>query len=239
MIPLSAIGFVEQPIFYSLADDNVVAIILFACFFLVAIVLSKSRKFLAQLMNNFIMNRERVSIFSSSTASEVNNLFLLLFVACILLGICIYTIFLRSTPQLILHIHPVALLGMYVGAVIIFLLLKWGIYSLLGWTFFGKDISALWVESYSTLIYFMSFFLFILALLGVYVPLSLNVLIYSLLFILFVFKLMILYKWINLFSINLYGFFFLILYFCAVEIMPCILAYMGLCALNNLLIIKF
>ncbi len=40
-------------------------------------------------------------------------------------------------------------------------------------------------------------------------------------------KILMFYKWLKLFCNNLYGGFLLILYFCALEIMPCFMLYQG------------
>ena len=46
------------------------------------------------------------------------------------------------------------------------------------------------------------------------------------------------YKWIKLFFDKISSLFLLILYFCALEIMPYLLLYQGLRELNNILVIK-
>lgn len=47
------------------------------------------------------------------------------------------------------------------------------------------------------------------------------------------------YKWIKLFFHQFSGLFLLILYFCALEIVPCLLLYQGMIQMNNILLIKF
>ncbi|WP_300814855.1 DUF4271 domain-containing protein, partial [uncultured Bacteroides sp.] len=46
-------------------------------------------------------------------------------------------------------------------------------------------------------------------------------------------------KWLKLFCNKLHGIFLLILYFCALEIIPCLMLYRGMTELNDYLIIKF
>ena len=46
------------------------------------------------------------------------------------------------------------------------------------------------------------------------------------------------YKWIKLFFHQLSAAFLLILYFCALEIIPCLLLYQGMIQVNNVLLIK-
>ena len=47
------------------------------------------------------------------------------------------------------------------------------------------------------------------------------------------------YKWIKLFFHQFGDLFLLILYFCALEILPCLLLYQGMIQINNILLIKF
>ena len=47
------------------------------------------------------------------------------------------------------------------------------------------------------------------------------------------------YKWIKLFFHQFGDLFLLILYFCALEIVPCLLLYQGMVQINDVLLIKF
>ena len=58
------------------------------------------------------------------------------------------------------------------------------------------------------------------------------------LFLMFFTKILMFYKWIKLFFDKISSLFLLILYFCALEIMPYLLLYQGLRELNNILVIK-
>ena len=52
-------------------------------------------------------------------------------------------------------------------------------------------------------------------------------------------KILMFYKWIKLFFHQFGALFLLILYFCALEILPCLLLYQGMIQINNILLIKF
>ena len=81
---LFATGFDGVPIPYSPRTDDVIALVLLACFFLSSFVLARSKKFLSQQAKDFILHRERTSIFATSTASDVRYLLLLVLQTCIL-----------------------------------------------------------------------------------------------------------------------------------------------------------
>lgn len=70
-------GFEGMPLPYSPRTDDVVALILLTCFFLSSFALARSKKFLSQQAKDFVLHRERTSIFAVSTAADVRYLLLL------------------------------------------------------------------------------------------------------------------------------------------------------------------
>ncbi|MDE6348339.1 MAG: DUF4271 domain-containing protein [Bacteroides sp.] len=235
----AGVGTEGIPIPYSPRMDDGITVILLCCFFLSAYVLSRSRKFLLQLVKDFLLHRERTSIFATSTAADMRYLLLLVVQTCILAGVCLFNCFNDLQPTLVHHVWPEYLLALYIGICLLYLCLKWLLYSFLGWIFFDESTTTLWLESYSTLLYYLGFALFPFALFIVYFDLNLQLTIIIGLFLVFLAKMLMLYKWLKLFCNNLYGSSLLILYFCALEIMPCLVLYQGMLHLNDYLIIKF
>ena len=226
------------PLPYSPQTDDVITCVLLSCFFVSAYVLSRNRKFLAELVSDFVLHRERASIFSTSTASDMRSLLLLILQTCVLAGLCLFTYFNDSQPEIVQYIHPSVLLGIYIGVCVSYLFLKWLLYSFLGWIFFDENKTSIWMESYFALLYYLGFALFPFALFMVYFDLSPGlVLLIGLILGVFI-KILMLYKWIKLFCHHLHGYLLLIVYFCALEIMPCFALYQGVIQLNEYLIIK-
>ncbi|MDR0746227.1 MAG: DUF4271 domain-containing protein [Mediterranea sp.] len=226
------------PIPYTPKADDGIVIILLCCFFLFAYVLSKVKKFLWQQGNNFILHKKRTSIFSSSTVTDVHYLLLLVLQASILVGICFFNYFYNTIPLLVQHVHPYLLLGIYTGVCLVYIILKWLIYSLLGWTFFERGITDMWLESYSTIIYYLGFVLFPFVLFLIYLDLNTYIMVIIGLGLIISAKLLVFYKWLKFFFNNIYGFPLLILYFCALEIIPYLIYYQVLTKINNLLLLK-
>ena len=232
-------GFEGIPISYSPRTDDVIALTLLACFFLSSIALARGKKFLTQQVKDFVLHRERTSIFDSSTAADVRYLLVLVVQTCVLTGIVFFNYFHDTCPMLMTKVSPLLLLGIYVGFCLAYFLLKWLLYMFLGWVFFDKSKTDIWLESYSTLIYYLGFALFPFVLFLVYFDLNVTFLV-SIGCVLVIFtKILMFYKWLKLFSCNIYGVFLLILYFCALEIVPCLIVYQGMIQLNNVLIINF
>ena len=232
-------GFEGTPISYSPRTDDAIALTLLACFFLSSIALARGKKFLSQQVKDFVLHRERTSIFDSSTAADVRYLLVLVLQTCVLSGITFLNYFHDTCPALMNRVSPLLLLGIYVGFCLAYFLLKWLIYMFLGWTFFDKNKTNIWLESYSALIYYVGFALFPFVLFLVYFDLSLTNLVIIGAIILIFTKILMFYKWIKLFFHQFSGLFLLILYFCALEIVPCLLLYQGMIQMNNILLIKF
>ena len=232
-------GFEGTPISYSPRTDDAIALTLLACFFLSSIALARGKKFLSQQVKDFVLHRERTSIFDSSTAADVRYLLVLVLQTCVLSGITFLNYFHDTCPALMDHVSSLLLLGIYVGFCLAYFLLKWLLYMFLGWTFFDKNKTNIWLESYSALIYYVGFALFPFVLFLVYFDLSLTNLVIIGSIILILTKILMFYKWIKLFFHQFSGLFLLILYFCALEIVPCLLLYQGMIQMNNILLIKF
>ena len=232
-------GFEGTPITYSPRTDDAIALTLLVCFFLSSIALARGKKFLSQQVKDFVLHRERTSIFDSSTAADVRYLLVLVLQTCVLSGITFLNYFHDTCPALMDHVSSLLLLGIYVGFCLAYFLLKWLLYMFLGWTFFDKNKTNIWLESYSALIYYVGFALFPFVLFLVYFDLSLTNLVIIGSIILIFTKILMFYKWIKLFFHQFSGLFLLILYFCALEIVPCLLLYQGMIQMNNILLIKF
>ena len=239
IVELFTSGIEGIPISYSPRTDDAIALTLLACFFLSSIALAKGKKFLSQQVKDFVLHRERTSIFDSSTAADVRYLLVLVLQTCVLAGITFFNYFHDMCPALMEHVSSLLLLGIYVGFCLVYFLLKWLLYMFLGWTFFDKNRTNMWLESYSSLIYYVGFALFPFVLFLVYFDLSFTNLIIIGSIILIFTKILMFYKWIKLFCGNLYGILLLILYFCALEIIPCFIMYRGVLQLNDYLIINF
>ncbi|MCD8292555.1 MAG: DUF4271 domain-containing protein, partial [Prevotellaceae bacterium] len=223
-----AAGLEGIPMPYTPRMDNGITAILIGCFFLSAYILSRSRKFLQQLAKDFLLHRERPSIFTTSSASDLRYLLLLLLQTCVLCGIYFFDCSIDKYPRLLHQSTPFILLSLYTGACLLYLFVKWLLYTFLGWIFFDRSVVSQWLESYSTLLYYLGFALFPLVLLIVYFNLSLQIVLVVGLILVLLFKILVFYKWIKLFCNNLHGILLLIVYFCSVEIIPCLMMRQGL-----------
>lgn len=223
---------------YSLQMDDAIVLILFACFFSSAYVLSRSRKFLWQLGQDFILHRERVSLFADTAGGDMRSSVVLLLQLCVLMGVTCFCFFVNMQDVKLLRISPWSLCAIYMLLSALYFVFKWVFYVLVGSVFFDKNRVSIWLSSYSTLLYYLSFLLFPFLLMLVFLNMDLQwALTLGCILLLFA-KLLMFYKGIKLFCDKLYGSLLLFLYFCALEIVPVFVLYRGLMELNGSLIIK-
>lgn len=231
-------GFDGNPIPNRLSTEDGITGLLLLCFILTAYVFAKAKKTLLGQAKNLFNRKEHTDSFSKTTSAELRYQLLLRLQTCILMGIFVYDYFHDINSSVFSEKHTYLILGVYIGIFILFYVLKWIFYSFLGWIFFDKNITKSWLESYSTITYYLGFCFFPVILLTIYFNLSASIiLIIGAILVIFAQTLMF-YKWLKLFFNNLYGILYLIVYFCALEILPCLLLIQGLLQTNIMLQIK-
>lgn len=225
--------FVEGiPVVYSPGRDSWITLLVLGCFFISSYVLYRSRKFLLQLVKDFFLHKERTSIFASSTAADMRYLLLLVLQTCMLVALTLFDFMVDNSPGMVKSLPGIAWAGLLFGGSLLFVLLKWLIYTFAGWVFFDRVRVSMWIESYTTLLYYLGFSLFPFTLLTIYFDLSTNIYLSATIGLFVVFKLLTLFKWYKLFCNNFYCSLLLILYFCALEIIPYCIIFSGMIKLD-------
>lgn len=232
------IGLKSTPMPYRLNTDDGITALLFLCFFLSAYVFTNGKKFLFQQIKDFVHVKERGNLFDKSTAADFRYHLILFFQTSVLIGICFFDYFYDNISELLDVCPPIVIIGISISACIIYYFIKWILYSFIGWIFFDKTQVSMWLEAYSTISYYLGFSLFPVVLLMIYFDLSLTILVAVVLGLVIFAKMLMFYKWIKFFFNNLYGLFCLIAYFCALEILPCLILFQIVFQINNLLLIK-
>lgn len=153
--------------------------------------------------------------------------YLLLFIVqiCVFGGVCIFNYFNDVRFVLMECVLLYIFLGVYVVVCLFYFLFKWILYLFLGWVFFDKSKIDIWLEFYFMLIYYFGFVLFLFVLFLVYFDLNVIFLVLIGCVLVIFIKILMFYKWLKFFFCNIYGVFFLILYFCVFEIVFCLIVY--------------
>ena len=110
IVELFTSGVEGIPVSYSPRTDDTIALTLLVCFFLSSIALAKGKKFLSQQVKDFVLHRERTSIFDSSTAADVRYLLVLVLQTCVLSGITFFNYFHDTFPTLMDHVSSLLLM---------------------------------------------------------------------------------------------------------------------------------
>jgi len=228
-------GMIGEPLPYLIQSDWMITILMFFCIVLVSFVVSREKKYLLQQLKSFFETRERSSMFDESNVIDTRYTLLLIFHTCILLGFCIYHYFSIHKSALFETIPHVYLLGGFIGCIIAYLSIKSILYASVNWIFFQKVRNSLWIVSFFNLFIWLGILLLPLVLVIIYFYISSEI---SLLLVggMVIFaKIALFWKTFCNFFEKIYGAFHLILYFCALEILPDLILWKGIEQVSNIL----
>lgn len=239
-LPYRSLGMIGQPLSYQLRYDDWITGILLFCFFVMISIFSKSRKVILQLMQNFFFSKsEQTSSLSEETGREKRESIFLLFQTSLLISLFFFDYTQNTYDMSIGSMSSHALLSIYIIICLIYFAIKHILYNFVNWIFFNKQQHKVWTRSYYFLLSVEGVLLFPLAMLTVYFNISLERTALIFLILLFIIKILLFYKYFSIFFPKIYGFLHLIVYFCALEILPTISIWQALLYTNDIFIIKF
>lgn len=221
------------PLPYRLQNDDSITAVALGCFFILAYVLSGGKHYLLQQIKNFFYTRERSNLFAEETNVDFNYRLLLILNSCLIGGMLTFDHIASTRPD-ITPDRPLYSLALYSGCFLIYYLSKSLLYTLINWIFFDKTRARIWYNSFFLLVALSGIVFYPLVLLVIYFDLSDA---HQLLFVgicLVIEKILLFYKCTNIFFSNLNLSCHLIVYFCALEIIPCILLWRALANISHL-----
>lgn len=218
-------------------DLPILVVLLFS--FVALFVLSKTRRSFFQRIHDFFMVHGPVRKFIVNTVGDARSVGVLVSQTVVFSAIMFSSYFIHTNELLAKTVPVPIILLLYSLLVLVYFFMKWAIYSFLGWVFFNRKQTSIFIDAYSTVFIMMGFILYpvVLFIIFSYLP-PLDVAKIGLYIFIFA-KILILYKWLKLFSQKLFRRLLLILYFCALEIIPCILFCQCMIQMNNMLIKNF
>lgn len=238
MNEMSIEGMVGEPLPYLLRSDGLITCIMFLCMTLVSYILANEKKYLYHQLKSFVSSRERASMFDEVTVVNVHYTVLLLLHACVLIGFCMYYYFSENFSQLFSAYSHASLLFGFILYTIVFLSLKMAFYKIVGWVFFQRERNMIWVNACLNVLIWMGFLLFPVVLLIVYFGLSPQTASYLVGGIIIFAKIALFCKCFSNFFGKIHGLVHLILYFCALEILPDLVVWKGIELVSNNLILN-
>ena len=227
-----------EPIPYLLRSDWMMTTIMFFCILLVSFVFSRGNKNLQKQLKSLFYYRERNNLFDKVTTEDANSSFLLVLNTCIMLSFCAYHYLSQNQPLLIEKVPHEWLLGGYTLSVSIFICLKSILYQFINWIFFQKVKNSLWITSFFNIFIWLGILMLPVILVTVYFDISSQISLYMIGFLIIFAKLSLFWICFSNFFEKIHGAFHLILYFCALEILPDLLFWKGIEFVNNNLILN-
>lgn len=232
------INIVDEAIKYNPQRDDSFSLILLLLFLITSFVVGNNKKRIFHRIKYFFLNKDRSSLFSEGESLQPSVIFYFFGQTTILIALFFVNFFYDFQVDFITQKNSLFILGAYSIIIGFYFILKQIIYHFLGWVFIDTKQYETWIFSYNTMVSFSSFILYPILLFIIYFDLDLNFIFIVGLTLFIIIKTLLFYKWINLFFINMYGVVRLFLYFCALEILPCLIIYKGLIQLNSQIIIK-
>ena len=222
---------------YVVSNDNVIAAMLLGCFIMSMVAFSLSRNFIERQVKSFF----RVSR-SKELAIETNEEMrfqTILIAQTSLLGSILYYFFAHNVGGgKLSNGSQLGAIGCFFGILIAYFLFKYLVYGFVNWVFFDRKNNGQWRRTQVFLSSLEGVLLFPIVLLLVYFSLSLHAaLIYTLIVMLFI-KMLAFYKSYTIFFKRMGANLQIILYFCALELMPLMVLWGVLFITDNYLIIK-
>ncbi len=202
-------------------------------------ILSKTHRYFFQRIHDFFLVHGSVRKFVVNTVGDARSAGILVVQTAVFISIMLFSYFVHTNVALTRVVPSYVLLFIYTLMCLIYFFLKWATYSFLGWVFFTRKETDIFINAYTTVFFMMGFVVYpiVLYITFSYLPPS-SVSLIGLFALVFA-KILIIYKWLKLFSQKLFRYLLLILYFCALEIIPCIIFIESMIQMNNMLIKNF
>lgn len=232
-------GIAGDPVPYTIKSDNMITALLLGCFILALVAFSKSRWFIIRQAKNFFRVQRSGTTVITETTNEFRFQFFLAAQTCLLLSLVTFfyaqeynsdTFFVSSQYQLI---------AMFFGIFAGYYILKALLYTFVNWVFFSGRQNEQWMKSYLFISSIEGVVMFPVVVSQAYFGLSVKNTILYIAAVVILSRLLSLYKCFLIFFRQKGIYLQIILYFCALEIMPLLTLCGALSVLISYLNINF
>lgn len=212
-------GVAGDPIPYTIANDDLITSLLLGCFILGCVSFSQSKNFILRHVKNFFHAPRSGTTVIGETTVEIRFQLFLCLLTSLLLGI-LYFLYMRAFLGDTFILEQYKIIGICTGIIGIYFMFKAFLYWFTGWVFFDKRSTGQWMKTFLFILSSEGLLLFPLVMLQAYFNLSINHSIVYSLFVIILIKILSLYKSYVIFFGRGLAFLQIILYFCALEIVP-------------------
>ena len=226
------VGASGDPIPYTFQNDSFVTGILIIFFLLITFTLSRISEFLLRQTEQFFSTQKSEQTLTE-TGSEIKFQILFLFITCLLYALLYYFYTTHFIANTFIFSSEYLLLVVFGGTIIGYMVLRMLLYTIVNNVFYNNKKNLQFLRSQLLITSLEGVALFPLVLLMAYFQFSLrNAIIYTAT-ILILAKILTFYKSYTIFFNQKGGFLQIILYFCALEMMPFMMLWSGLLVITE------
>ena len=221
-LPGGQLGVAGDPVPYTVRSDDAITALLLFCFVMALVVFAHSRQYITHQLKDFFYVRRHESYIHPSSRFQL----FLNVQTCLLLAIATFYYINRYVSDTFLLDQPYGIIAIYFGLFLAYFSVKVMAYSAVNNVFFGSKKNKQWIGIFTFITSLEGVALFPAVMLQIYFNLPLQSVVYYLIFTLILTKILTFYKaWVIFFKqIGVYM--QIILYLCALEIIP-LLAVVG------------
>lgn len=225
------VGVAGDPVPYTVSGDNLITGVLLGCFILAMLAFSRSKRFLEKQVKTFFYQPRGRTTEITETGEEIRFQLFFVFQSC-LLSALLFFFYSRTYVTDIFVLEYYQIIGIYTAAIVLYFMAKTLAYAFVNWVFFDREKNEQWMRARLFLVSVEGVALFPIVMLLSYFDVSMkSAVIYAAVVIVLI-KLLTLYKAYAIFFRQAGAFLQIILYFCALEIIP-MLALWGVFGLAN------
>jgi hypothetical protein len=238
-LPGGSFGVGGDPTPYSIHNDNVITSILLVFFILMVIAYANTHEFIVRQIKNFFYIPHVEMGEMTETGSELRFQLFLLLLTSVMLSLLYYFYTIHYIGDTFILQSQYLLIAIYFAMTVVYFLVKWLTYTLVNSVFFNSKRNRHWIKMKLFISSIEGMILFPAVLLQAYFNMSeQNVIIYFIIVLFFVkiltfFKCYVVFFRRNVFKLQI------ILYFCALEMMPLLVFWGALDFVANSLRIIF
>ena len=231
-------GNAGTPIPYTPAGDDMITGLLLGCFVLTMVAFSVARYALLRQLRSFFHVPRREAAVPDTLQEQRFQLFLVL-QTILMSGLGLY-IYQREWEGAVFMWNPPALvIGVYTAVSLVYVLFKDILYRMVNGVFFDRKNNEQWNKLWLFLFEVEGFLLFLLLVLQIYGYISLSTLLKGMLSVVILTKILAFYKCFVIFFKGIRVCLQIILYFCALELMPLLFWWGAQMTVSNYLQINF
>jgi len=231
-------GVAGDPIPYTTKNDNIITSMLLVCFVMTLIAFSFSKSFLLrQAKNFFYIPKTEYAI--TETSTEIKAQFFFLLQTCLLMAL-LYFFYIRTyTASTFILSDEYLLVAIFAGIFLGYFFLKYLVYAYVNLVFFTPKGNGQFFRTLLVLHSFEGILLFPIVALLTFFDIPAQTVVYYTIFVVILVKILTFYKSFIIFFRQNGLYLQIILYFCALEIIPLFALWGGLAVIANALKINF